>query len=179
MGAAAISGSIPGGQLVGATLAVVGLVANLIVADRAAEKAERAAEKDALAYLKGGGVAEPQAKALANVREKDHRNAGVPIRQIAERLKMDPNQLFERLQKLPPAKLDEVVKRILSSDFKKDGTLVEGPLTGRTGVQDAPVVKTDTTYRMDSDFPSEVHYAPQSLRTLAEWTKNLLAENGV
>ncbi len=185
MGAAAISGSFPGGQLAGAALAVAGLVANVIVGRRELAKAERAAEKDAFEYLKGGGVAEPQAKVLSNLRQSDHRNAGVPIAQVAEALKMNPNQLFERLQKLPPETLREYVYVMLSLEHTSNGKAVEGPLPDKhdgTDVRfDAPYVKTEQFFDgsvADDDLHSH-EWAPRSISTASEWTKTVLAQNGV
>lgn len=179
MGAATLSESIPGGQLIGAGLALAGLVTNLVVGSREKGKQERASEKDALAYLLGGGVDAAVAKPLSNVREDDHRNAGIPIRQIAERLGMKGDELFQKLQKLPPAKVDEFVKRMLMLELNDDGTVRTGRARGVEEI-DSPVVKEEHTFSTaTSDNLITIKYGPRTLGTATEWAKAWLAQNGI
>lgn len=182
MGLAATSSSVPGGQLIGAGLAVAGLVTKLIVGSRAVAKAERASEADARAYLQAAGVNPALAKPLSNVRETDHRNAGIPIAQVAERLGMKPDELFLKLQKLPPAKLDEFVKRMLMLELNDAGRAVEGPVQSNSidGVDDA-VVSTEQFFsgNVNSDTLHEIQHGPRSLSTAAPWAKDFLSKNGV
>lgn len=182
MGLAATSSSIPGGQLIGAGLAVAGLVTKLIVGSRAVTKAERAAESDARAYLQGAGINPELAKPLGNVRRADHRNAGIPIGQVAERLGMKPEELFLKLQKLPAAKLDEFVKRMLTLELNDKGRAVEGPVqpSPSEGVDEA-VVRTEQFFssNVNSDTLHEIKYGPRSLSTAVPWAKDFLSKNGV
>lgn len=178
MGAASISESIPGGQLIGAGLAVAGLVTNLIVGSREKGKQERASEKDARTYLVGGGVDPAVATPLSNVRQTDHRNAGVPIRQIAERLGMTGDALFKKLQKLPPAKVDQFVKRMLDLELEADGTVKPGPLAQRANEVDSARVTSELYFIGKSDALHTRESFPRSLHTATEWTRQFLRENG-
>jgi hypothetical protein len=182
MGLAATSSSVPGGQLIGAGLAVAGLVTKLIVGHRAAAKAERASEADARAYLQAADIDPALAKPLSNVRQIDHRNAGIPIAQIAPRLGMTGEQLFLKLQKLPPAKLDEFVKRMLTLELNDQGHALEGPVrpSPTQGIDDA-VVRTEQFFsgNVNSDTLHEIKYGPRSLSTAVPWAKDFLTKNGV
>jgi hypothetical protein len=179
MGAASISEAIPGGQLIGAGLALAGLVTNLVVGSREKAKQERASEKDAMAYLVGGGVDPAVAKPLSNVREADHRNAGVPMRQVAEKLGMNPNELFKKIQSLPPAKVDAFVKTMLNLELGDDGRAKTGPLRPEPDLYDSPVVRNDMYFIGTSDTLHTRRQLPRSVATAAEWTRQFLSENGL
>lgn len=181
MGLASVSSSVPGGQVLGAALAVGGLVTKLIVGSRAKAKAERNSEADARAYLEAAGVDPKLAGPLGNVREDDHRNAGVPISQLAERLGMKPEALFLKLQKLPADKLDEFVKRMLSLELDDSGRAVEGPVNRPGNRVDS--VKVETKYlpmaSKDAIEVPRLEYGPRSMSTATEWAKDFLAKNGL
>ncbi len=179
MGLASVSSSVPGGQLIGATLAVAGFVTKLVVSNRKAAAAEEASEKDARIYLEAGGVPKPLAKALGNVRRSDHGNAGLAIIGIAPKLNMTKEQLFAKLQQLPPAQLDRFVKMALDIEQRSDGTLQDKSLGFQSGKfrMDAPEIK-EVVWETKGGAPS-IKYYPQSLETAALWTKKLFEANGI
>ncbi len=180
MGLASVSSSVPGGQVLGAALAVGGLVTKLVLGSRAKSKAEKSSEADARAYLVAAGVDPKLAKALGNVREDDHRNAGVPISQLAEYLGTKPETLFVRLQKLPPARLDEFVRVMLGLELDDSGRAVKGPIS-QPGKGDSSTIETKYLPMASKDAITvpTVEYGPRSLSTAAVWADDFLKKNGV
>lgn len=120
MGLAQLGMRVPGGQLIGAGLAVAGLITKRIAGNSAAREAEEAKEADAKAYLKGAGIEEPMATALSNIRRKDGINVGDVILQLAPEFKMEPKALLNYLL-AHPDKLKGFVDKAFDLHAGADG----------------------------------------------------------
>ncbi|MFT3838300.1 MAG: hypothetical protein QM723_15055 [Myxococcaceae bacterium] len=165
------------GQVAGAALVIGGTIGKWAWAEHKANKAEDAMESDAKAYLQAGGISEPVADELKDIKRADGRNAGMMIQQLAQGMGMDPKELFSRISKLPPDKISDFVDMAKDLQLDKDGRIAKES-QGRT---DVPYhAKKQERYPGQDKGPSQtVAYYPQSQGTAIEWTKKFLKDNGV
>lgn len=120
MGLAQLGVAIPGGQLIGAALAVGGLVVKLVTGNKEAREKEEGMEEGAAEFLKGAGIPDAAATALGDIRRKDQANMGQVMVQLAEEFNMDPKALLAFLIKHPD-KLDDFADKAFDLSDGPDG----------------------------------------------------------
>jgi hypothetical protein len=103
---------VPGFQVAGTLVSLGAMGLKYFANERALDRAEGDAEKDARAFLQGAGIPEKQATKLADLTRSGHRNVGGFIVELAKYLGMPPTALFRHLAAKSPEQLGALAARV-------------------------------------------------------------------
>lgn len=141
---------------VGAALAVASVIAKIGIAKYESNEKEDAAQDDARAFLRAGGMSEKLAGALDDVLASNHSNSGEVLQAIAKKLNWPMSYMLVQLEAIPEKDLKAFISAAL--DVKRDD---EGRL------EQHDLGRSDNVAR------------PKSVETITERFKAVLRDNDI